>query len=239
MRRRFFAALALLAAAAFAQTGPAGHWEGSIKPEGREIGLSLDLAQNQKGEWIASMGIPAANSTGLFVKDLAVTGKSVKFMAVEIQMATVELTLAANGKLTGTITNPRGGGPMFAISHSSAVEFQRTGEAKVELMPASPAVSKDLEGDWAGTIKTPGPEFQVEVHFKNQPDNTVRATIDIPATNAMGMPLNNVKQTGDKVEFVIANTSPFQGSMNKEHTELTGQQLGYDKQAMAVALKKK
>ena len=227
MRR--IGALLCLAAALRAQTGPAGHWEGAFTANGREIALSLDLARNDKGEWIASMGMPAQNATGLVVKDLAVNGNSVKLMAVELQMAKLDLTLG-EGKLAGTIASARGSLP---------IEFKRTGEAKVQLAAASPAVSKGLEGDWAGTLKTPGPELEIAVHFKNQPDNTVLATIDIPAQNAMGMPINDVKQTGDKVEFglKIAHAS-FQGTLNQERGELSGQ-LGHDEQTMQVTLKKK
>src|SRR4051794_7002042 len=101
MFSRISAAL-FLAAALSAQTNPAGHWEGVLNADGREIGLTLDLAKNDKSEWIASMG--AQNATGLVVKDLIVSGDSVKFMAVEIQMAKVDLTLA-EGKLSGTISN--------------------------------------------------------------------------------------------------------------------------------------
>jgi hypothetical protein len=221
------AAVLFLAAALSAQTTPAGHWEGVLKAEGREIGLTLDLARNDKSEWIASMG--AQNATGLVVKDLAVEGSSVKFMAVEIQMAKVDLTLA-DGKLSGTIATARGPLP---------VEFKRTGDAKVQLPAASPAVSKDLEGDWIGTVKTPGPELEITVHFKNQPDRTVLATIDIPAQNAIGMPINDVKQSGEKVEFglKIAQAS-FQGNLDKERSELKGQ-LGHGDQQMQVLLKKK
>jgi hypothetical protein len=227
MRR--MGAVLWFASALSAQTSPAGHWEGVFRPEGREIGLSLDLAKNNKAEWIASMGVPAQNVTGLVVKDLAVDGNSVKFIAVELQMAKLDLTLA-DGRLAGTIAGPR---------ESLPIEFKRTGEANVQLPPASPAVSKDLEGDWAGTLKTPGPELEIAVHFKNQPDNTVLATIDIPAQNAMGMPINDVKQSGDKVEFglKIAHAS-FQGTLNKDRNELTGQ-LGHDEQAMQITLKKK
>ena len=226
--RRIGAAL-WLASALGAQTGPAGHWEGVFKAGDREIVLSLDLARDAKAGWIASMGVPAQNATGLVVKDLAVEGNSVKFMAVELQMAKLELTLA-EGKLAGTFTG-RGG--------SQPIEFKRTGEANVQMMAPSPAVSKDLEGDWAGTLKTPGGEMEITVHFKNQPDNTVLATIDIPATNAMGMPINDVKQSGDKVEFglKIAHGS-FAGTLNQERTELTGQ-LTHEEQSMQVMLKRK
>ncbi len=229
MMRRMGAAL-WFASALFAQTGPAGHWEGVLNAEGREIGLSLDLARNDKGEWIASMGVPAQNTTGLVVKDLVVNGNSVKFMAVELQMAKLDLTLA-EGKLAGTLAG-RGG--------SLPIEFKRMGEAKVQLPAASPAVSKEPEGDWAGTLNTPGGrELEITVHFKNQPDHTVLATIDIPAQNAMDMPINDVKQTGDKVEFglKIAQGS-FQGTLNKERSELSGQ-LTHEDQSMPVTLKKK
>ena len=222
-------AAVLFAALSCAQTGPGGHWEGAFTAGNREIGLTLDLARNDKAEWIASMGMPAPNATGLVVKDLAVNGNSVKFMAVELQMAKLDLTLA-DGKLAGTITGPGGSLP---------IQFKRTGEANVQLPAASPAVSKDLEGDWAGILKTPSPELQIAVHFKNQPDNTVIATIDIPAQNAIGMPINDVKQAGDRVEFglKIAHAS-FLGTLNKDRGELTGQ-LGHDEQAMQVTLKKK
>ena len=217
------------ASALFAQTSPAGHWEGILNADGREIALSLDLAKDAKAGWIASMGVPSQNVTGLVVKDLAVDGNSVKFMAVELQMAMLDLTLA-DGKLAGTIAGRRGPQP---------IEFKRTGEAHVQLPPASPAVSKDLEGDWAGTLKTPGGEMEITVHFKNQPDNTVLATIDVPATNAIGMPINDVKQTGDKVEFglKIAHGS-FSGTLNRERGELNGQ-LGHEDQTMPMILKKK
>ena len=218
-----------LVSALCAQSSPAGHWEGVLNTGEREIGLSLDLAKNDKGEWIASMGVPAQNAAGLVVKDIAVSGTSVKFMAVELQMAKLDLTLG-DGKLTGTISGPRGPLP---------IQLKRTGEAKVQLPAASPAVSKDLEGDWTGTLKTPGPEMEIAVHFKNQPDHTVAATIDIPAQNVMGMPINDVRQTGDKVEFglKIAHAS-FQGTLNKDRGELSGL-LGHDEQSMQVTLKKK
>ena len=196
-----------------AQAGPDGHWEGSFTVNNRETGLSLDLARNAKSEWIASMGLPSENATGLVVMDVAVNGKSVKFVAVELRMAPFDLTLGSDGRMKGTFSSPQG---------SLAVEFKRTGEAKVELIPASPAVSKELEGDWEGSIQSPNGPSRMVFHFKNQPDKTVTATFD--SGNATGLPLNDVKQTGQKVEFAIAvEHSTFQGSLNKQGTELAGQ----------------
>jgi orotate phosphoribosyltransferase len=56
------------------------------------VGLSLDLAKNAKADWEASMGVPAENATGLVVDDVVVNGNSVRFTAVELQMARFDLT---------------------------------------------------------------------------------------------------------------------------------------------------
>ena len=118
-------AAVLFASLVCAQAGPDGHWEGSFTVNNREMGLSLDLAKNAKAEWIASMGLPSENATGLVVMNVAVNGKSVKFVAVELQMAPFDLTLGPDGRMKGTISSPQGSLP---------VEFKRTGEAKVELI---------------------------------------------------------------------------------------------------------
>ncbi len=220
----FFAALVS------AQTNPEGHWEGALSVENREIGLSLDLARNAKSEWIGSMGVPSEKMTGLVVMNIAVEDKSVKFVAVEIQMAKVDLTMAPDGKMKGVLSGPQGPVP---------IEFKRTGEAKVELIPASPAVSKDLEGDWEGSLQTPGRVFRIIIHLKNQPDNTVAATIDTPDTNGFGLPLNNVVQNGKNVEFGIKIAhARFQGILNQESTEIAGQ-FGHERDSAPLTLRKK
>ncbi len=223
-------AVLLFAAIVGAQESPEGHWEGTFTVNNREIGVSLDLAKNAKSEWVASMGLPSQSMTGLVVKDVTVNGKSVSFVAVELRMAKFDLTLEPDGKMKGTIATPQG--PV-------AIEFKRTGEAKVELIPASPAVSKELEGDWEGALQTPNRTFQVVIHFKNQTDNTVAATLDIPERGAVGLPLNDVKQTGQKVEFgVRVAHAGFQGTLNQECTELAGQ-WSQDGNSLPLTLRKK
>jgi hypothetical protein len=206
--------LIFLASVVEAQTGPAGHWEATFKANDREIGLGLDLARNAKPEWIASMSVPAENVTGLVVMDVTVNGNSVKFVAVELMMARFDLALGPDGRMTGTLSNRQTTVP---------IEFKRTGEAKVELIPASPAVSKELEGDWEGSLETPGRAFRMIFHFNNQADNTVTATIDTPDRSGVRLPLNNVRQTGQKVEVGIRIAhAAFEGVLNLEGTELTG-----------------
>ena len=220
----FFAALVC------AQGSPEGHWEGSLIMNNREIGVSLDLGKNAKSEWIASMGLPSQNMAGLVVMDVTVNDKSVNFVAVELQMAKFNLTLGPDGIMKGGISMPQGPVP---------IEFKRTGEAKVELIPASPAVSKELEGDWEGSLQMGNQTVRIAVHFKNQPDNTVAATFGNLDSGAMPVPLNDVKQTGSKVEFGVRIAhGAFQGTLNPEGTELPGQ-FTHDANSMSLTLRKK
>ena len=205
--------------------GPGGHWEADITGDGPQpTRVTLDLAKNSESEWIASMGFPSANKTGLVVKDVVVNGKSVKFVALELMSAPFDLTLGPDGSLKGTISGPG----------SQPVEFKRTGEAKVELIPASPAVSKELEGDWEGSLNG---TFRMVFHFKNQPDKTAMTTFD--TANATNLPLNDVKQTGQKVEFGMRIAhGTFQGALNKEGTELAGQ-FTHEANSTPLTLRKK
>jgi len=165
-------AVATLASPVWAQGSPEGHWEGAFAVNNREIGFSLDVAKNEKSEWIASMSFPSQSLTGLVVRAVTVSGRSVSFVAVELRMAKFDLTLDPDGRMKGTISAPEGPVP---------VELKRTGDAKVELIPASPAVSKELEG----SLQTPNRAFRIVVHFQNQPDKTVAATIDIAERGPM------------------------------------------------------
>jgi hypothetical protein len=215
---------------ASAQGSAEGHWEGVLNVEGNEIGISLDLAKNAKSEWIASMGMPSEKMTGLVVMDVRMSGNSVTFLAVELQMAKFELTLEPNGRMKGTIASPQGALP---------IEFKRTGAAKVELIPASPAVAQEFEGDWEGSLQAPGRAIRMIFHFKNQPDNTVAATIDTPDTGGLGLPLNDVKQTGKQIEFGIKIAhGEFKGILNQDATEITGQ-LSHEQSNMPLTLRKK
>jgi hypothetical protein len=209
------------------EAGPAGHWEADVTGVGpQRTRISLDLAKNAKLEWIASMGLPSDNKTGLVVKDVAVNGKSVKFLALELMSTPFDLTLGPDGSLKGTISGPS----------SQPVEFKRTGEPKVELIPASAAVSKELEGDWEGSLGSPNGGFRMVFHFKSQPDKTVVTTFDTP--NATNLPLNDVKQTGQKVEFGMRIAhGGFQGALNKEGTELAGQ-FAHEESNVPLTLRK-
>jgi hypothetical protein len=207
---------ALLAAIAVAQTDFSGHWEGAADVPAGPTRLALDLAKNAKGVWVASLGVPERKVTGLRVTDISVMGSEIRFVAPDLpDSPTFELTLA-DGKLKGAVLVP---------ALSVELEMRRTGDAKLDIAPPSPAVSKELEGDWEGALSLPdGQSRPIVIHFKNQPDRTVEATIESPSQGVRGFPLKEVAQKGAVVEFAVqAVGGSYKGTLNKEGTQIAGE----------------
>ena len=202
-------------AVAVGQTDFSGHWEGTIDVPNGPTRLALELAKNAKGVWIASLGVPEQKITGLRVTDISVVGSELRFAVRDLPGSPAfELTLV-DGKLKGAL---------LVQALSLALEMQRTGEAKVDIAPPSPAVSKELEGDWEGLVPVPnGQGLVIIIHFKNQPDQTVEATIDSPGQDAIGLPLKAVAQKGAVVEFAVGVGGRYKGTLNKEGTEIAGE----------------
>jgi uncharacterized protein YciI len=97
-------------------------------------------------------------------------------------------------------------------------------EKPAEAARISPAVSADLEGDWEGMIDAMGRGIRVIVHFRNQPDQTVKATLDSPDQGAMGLPLSDVVQKGSSLEFQLRMAKgAYKGELNTEATQIAGQ----------------
>jgi uncharacterized protein len=213
---RYLLAGALVAAIAVAQTDFSGHWEGTLDTPNGPTRLALDLAKNDKGVWVASLGVPEQKVSGLRATDISVVGSEVRFAVPDLPGSPAfELTLA-DGKLKGAL---------LVQALSLALEMQRTGDAKVDIAPPSPAVSKELEGDWEGTISVPdGQSRSVIIHLKNQPDHTVEGTIESPSQGVQGVPLKGIAQKGAVVEFeVLAVGGSYKGTLNKEGTEIAGE----------------
>jgi hypothetical protein len=207
----------LMLASGFAQApaSPAGHWEGTIQAPDREVPVKLDLAKNAQGAWIGSF-TQMQGGGGIALADIKVDGASAKF---RIDMAgdtvpSFDCTVKSAEAMSCEVGTQMG---------SVTAALKRTGEAKVDLPKASTSVSAALEGDWAGDLVTPGPTLKLAVHFKNQPDKTVKATLDSPDQGANALPLSDVLEKDSAVEFQLKMAGgAFKGTLNKEGTELKG-----------------
>lgn len=204
------------APALMAQTSLAGHWEGNVVLPNQEMAISVDLAKSDKGEWTGSFGVPSQGVTGLRIDKLEVNGENVKFIVPEAPgVPEFSGALKDDGRLALTLAVSGGSFP---------ADLKRTGEAKVETTPPSPAVDKKFEGDWDGNIDSPQGSLHIIIHIQNQPDKTVKTTLDSPDQNSIGMSMSGVVQKDSSIEMKLKLVNgSYKGTLNAEGTELTGE----------------
>jgi hypothetical protein len=202
--------------ALMAQTSPAGHWEGNVVLPNQQLAITVDLAKNDKGEWTGSFGVPPQGVAGLKIDKLVVDGKNVKFTVPE----------APGGpEFSGALKDDGHLGLSLSVAGGNfPADLKRIGEAKVETTQPSPAVDKKFEGDWSGSLDTPGGSLRLVLHIQNLPDKTVKATMDSPDQGALGMGMSEIVQKDASIEMKLKMvTGVFQGTLNAEGTELTGE----------------
>jgi pimeloyl-ACP methyl ester carboxylesterase len=73
---------------------------------------------------------------------------------------------------------------------------------------------ESLQGDWRGAISIMGQELGIIAHFTGE-GSELAVTLDIPAQNAMGLPMQNVSYQHPKVHFEIpgAAVAVFEGKV--------------------------
>ncbi len=199
---------------------PSGHWEGTIKAPEKEVRIEIDLAKNSRGELAATFGNPAENIKGLPLANVAVEGRSLRFvLKAGSGGGPFDGVLSDDGKsITGTFTTATRQGD-FALPFT----LTRTGDARIEALPKNPAIGKDLEGTWTGTVDVEGKPLHVLLKMLNQPDGTsagIVANLDQPDVE---IPITTISQSVLKVSLEVKVIGgAYSGALNIEGTELTG-----------------
>jgi pimeloyl-ACP methyl ester carboxylesterase len=103
MWKRIVSALAL-AAAAWAQTGMEGTWQGALEAGTTKLRVGLHVSKNEKGEWTSTFDSIDQGAMGIPIKTTTVSGQTLHFEMPPMRL-TFEGTLSADGKqVAGTIT---------------------------------------------------------------------------------------------------------------------------------------
>jgi hypothetical protein len=203
MARQFFlcspfVAVLLASSLTFAQSaaGPSGHWEGAIQVPGQELQVVIDLAQTD-GKWEGTISIPAQGMKGFPLSDLKSKDGAVSFVMKGIP-GHPQFTgkLSTDGKtLSGDFS--QGGANM-------PFKLTRTGDAKVEPLPKSTPLTKELEGLWEGALNADGATLRLLFKLSNQP-NDAGATgtlVSLDQGNAE-LPVGSIVQTGTKLTLLL------------------------------------
>ena len=200
------------ASAGQAPQGPSGHWVGSLEA-GQTIGMEIDLATKNGGAWYGTISIPAQGTRGLPLSDVVVKGTTLSFA---IKGAPGDPgytgTLSADGKtITGTFS--QGGG-------SLPLTFERKGDAKFEVAQKSTPITKDLVGNWEGTLDVKGTLLRLVLKLANGADGATGTIVSLDQGN-IEIPIATITQDGSKVKLLITMISgTFEGEL--KGGELTG-----------------
>lgn len=209
--------LALCATAgAHAQTVE-GDWQGTLKSGPFELRMDLHITKDDKGSLKGTADSIDQNAMGLPISSINLKESTLKF-EIAVVDGSYEGKLSPDGtKIQGTWSQN---------SQDLPLEFTRMtarAEAKKKVLKPS-----DIDGDWEGTFDTGGGSLRLVLHILNFEDG-LTAKLDSVDQNANGLPVTTITRDEAKLKFLMKQIDGnFEGTFNKELTELTGtwSQLG-------------
>lgn len=204
----------LLTATAIAQECPKGHFSGSIEVPNQTLKIEVDLDKTSKG-WIGSISMPEQGASGLPLGSItSKEGKCIFIIKGAPGEPTFTAAVSAEGKtLAGEFTQGPGAFPF---------NMTRTGEAKVDVIKASPAVPKEFVGKWTGTLEA-GQSLRLELTIVNSPEGATAELLSIDQGGA-GIAVSSIEVKGTKLVLgVKAIAGGYKAEINKEGTELAGE----------------
>lgn len=92
------------------------------------------------------------------------------------------------------------------------------------------------EGIWLGTLSVPGAKLRVVFNIVKQPDGTLKATMDSLDQGAKGIPVDEVKVEGNRLQLAV---NRVQGSYDGTYDPTTGEIAGQWTQSVSFPLKLK
>jgi hypothetical protein len=206
------ALLVVTASAAQAQSlSPTGHWKGTIEIPNNPMDFEMELGRNGRGELIGTLTAGADRVTLPLLK-VTLTGSTLVFYGRTDQQFHADL-LPSGKSPSGTA----------ALSgYELPFSMGRAGEATIDPPPASPAVTKQLEGVWTGTLSVGSRSLRLAVTIANQPDGTALGhTVSLDEGN-LTVPLV-VSQSGRNVKIDTRGlVTSYVGALNDAATELSG-----------------
>jgi hypothetical protein len=150
MHRSYRIAIALATSLAsvsplFAQGSPLdGHWDGAIHAPFGDVAIAVDLA-SEAGRLRGEFSNASEQIQGLPLAAVIVDGRSLelKIRAGDANQA-LKGTLSADGRSIA--------GDFLVSVYGVPFELRRSGEARFQPAPASPAIAAMFEGEWRGEL---------------------------------------------------------------------------------------
>jgi len=85
------------------------------------------------------------------------------------------------------------------------------------------AHAQSVEGDWKGTLKAGGAELRLVLHVSKDDKGELRATLDSPDQNSMGVPVTSITLAGSTLKFEMRLIGgSYEGKVNADQTGIIG-----------------
>ena len=193
---------------------PAGHWEGAIEVSGREIAIELDLTKDSQGRLSGAFSSAAQNVKGLVLSDFAREGERLRFQIKGMPGERVfQAMISADGLMMS--------GEYSQTGYTMPFQVKRTGDPHDVGPEKSAAVGPEFVGVWRGTMKVEDKSLRIVLTLENQPDGTATGTM-LSVDEGLEVPVHVVQKESSLLIDVKAVGGSYSGTLNKEHTELTG-----------------
>jgi len=227
MKNVISAILTLLCALpwAFAQSQPAasGHWEGTIGLPNKQLQVTVDLAQNDQGEWIGSLGFPELKTSDFALSKIEVKPGWVLFDSSEM-LSEFSGSLSPDGDtLKGDYLST------LLRTVPVPMHLKRISEPKLKPRAKSTPIAKQFEGTWEGVAKfagtwesddpLAGSTVGFGVRLASGPDGLATGALTKLAEPQTELPLSLITQQGDSLRFEVRSAGAVYIG------ELTGQEL--------------
>jgi uncharacterized protein len=186
----------------------AGSWHGTLEAGGQKLRVVVTLTKSDAGAYTGKLDSLDQGAT-IPIDTITVNGDALR---LEIKSAAIVFEGTLNKErteLTGTFTQ---GGQPFPLS------FKRGEQAAVVPPPA-----KDFEGSWHGALEAGGQTLRLVVTVTKSDAGTYAGKLDSVDQGGAVIPIDTITVNGDAVRLEIkALAIVFEGTLNKERTELTG-----------------
>ncbi|RPI28393.1 MAG: hypothetical protein EHM61_05250 [Acidobacteria bacterium] len=201
----------------FAQTNPVGHWEGAINAPGLDLGIVVDIKQDQNG-LAGTMDIPAQGLKGSALGNLKLQGQEISFdLPAAPGPPSFKGTISADGNsIEGTMTQGAAAIPF---------KLRRFTEAEVAELAkkAAQEAARKPESVWEGTLTAGPSSFHLVLNVFKQDDGTLTGKMDSPDQGAKDLPVPSVTLSDTKLSLKMpAINASFEGTLNEAKNEAAG-----------------
>jgi hypothetical protein len=159
---------------------PTGHWEGAIHAPFGEVSVAVDLAV-ENGRLLGRFSNPSEQIHGLPLAAVVVEGRSIELqLKTGSKVQTFKGTLSADGRSIS--------GNFLVSVYGVPFDLTRSGDARFEPAPTSPAIARRFEGVWRGEVTMPESSLPIVLTLANRDQQTAVGTwgsdeaVQIPVT---------------------------------------------------------